>query len=95
MVCHLQAELDFIHHAALQTASVKRSNIERGIFTTSDWRLDIEKWQLLQTQRLTIAIASEKVGCSLVYQAACRTAVVSLLSTCHRVAVNSPPVTAA
>jgi hypothetical protein len=55
------------------TASVKRSNKERGSFTTSLFGLDVEKWQPLYRQRLAIAMVFEKVGRSFAYQAAVRT----------------------
>jgi len=48
--------------AAWRAASVKRSNNERGTFTTSLLLPDVVKCRLLHKQRLTIVIASAKAG---------------------------------
>src|SRR5262249_53888620 len=57
----------------------KRSNNERGTFTTSLLLPDVKKWQPPHNQRLTIAIASAIVGVCFSYQAAARTGLTSVL----------------
>jgi hypothetical protein len=64
-----------------------RSNNERGTFTTSLLLPDVEKWRPPHKQRLTIAIASAKVGVCFSYQAAVRTGLTSVLIS--RLAINA------